>query len=205
MRNPRWAEFYDNSWEETSGSNNPALWLRGMNGIIFDNVSGTAHPSITRLDYEFACSRLEPCNGGWPVPGYLQDPPVPETFFVYPAQDQPGVGLDTGWQTAQALDEAKVLCWGNRRVGVLQPLWFESCSLSASLIQENRDYYNETSPFTGAAGIGVGLLSARPSSGLTTGVYYWATDTRTLYKATGPTTWATFYSPYTYPHPLRAL
>ena len=31
---------------------------------------------------------------------------------------------------------------------------------------------------------------------------YWATDTQTLYRATGATTWEIFYTPYTYPHPL---
>jgi hypothetical protein len=66
------------------------------------------------------------------------------------------------------------------------------------------DGWRNTSPFTGASGVGFGLLSARPSSGLTAGVGYWATDTNTLYRATGATTWETYYTPYAYPHPHRS-
>lgn len=74
-----------------------------------------------------------------------------------------------------------------------------------SFIQPDRDYYNENQSFSGTSGVGVGLLSARPSSGLTAGVGYWATDSGpqgTLYVATGPSTWVTHYTPFTYPHPL---
>lgn len=73
----------------------------------------------------------------------------------------------------------------------------------------NSDYYlwcNPSSPsgctsFSGASGVGSGVLSARPSS-CTAGVAYWATDTQTLYKCTSGNNWSTFYQPFTYPHPL---
>lgn len=67
---------------------------------------------------------------------------------------------------------------------------------------ENRDFYNYTASFNGSVGIGSGLHSARPNSGLTPGVGYWETDTETLFVATGPTTWSSYYTPFTYPHPL---
>jgi hypothetical protein len=70
--------------------------------------------------------------------------------------------------------------------------------------QWNIDCWRHTTPFTGASGVGVGLLSARPSSGLTVGAGYWATDTQTLYRAVNATTWETYYAPYTYPHPHRS-
>jgi hypothetical protein len=71
----------------------------------------------------------------------------------------------------------------------------------------NRDYYLGTadsgSPitFTGATGVGAGLLSARPGT-CTALVAYWATDTNTLYQCSSTNTWTVYYTPYTYPHPL---
>ena len=77
---------------------------------------------------------------------------------------------------------------------------------------------------TGAAesggGVGCGTLANRPET-CTTGVGYWATNQKcddltgmvgvnpsipisgTLYKCTSTNTWEPYYTPYTYPHPLR--
>ena len=71
--------------------------------------------------------------------------------------------------------------------------------------QWNIDCWRHTTPFTGASGVGVGLLAARPSSGLAVGVGYWATDTKTLYRWTATKGWEEYYKPYTYPHPLRDI
>ena len=85
----------------------------------------------------------------------------------------------------------------------------------------NRDYYlytlnwNGTSftgtSFTGAQGTGSGTLALRPTT-CTTGVAYWATDQGSwnqsgtgngvLYVCTTTNTWVSYYTPYTYPHPL---
>jgi hypothetical protein len=65
----------------------------------------------------------------------------------------------------------------------------------------NPSNYTCTSAFNGTRGTGSGLLSARPST-CTPAVGYWATDTSTLYKCTATNTWTSFYTPYTYPHPL---
>ena len=87
-------------------------------------------------------------------------------------------------------------------------------SYTARVIQ-NRDFYMEnvsqaaqsssTSPFDGSTtiGMGHGTLANRPTS-CTTGVGYWATDTSTLYLCTSTNTWTSYYTPYTYPHPLDA-
>jgi hypothetical protein len=82
-----------------------------------------------------------------------------------------------------------------------------------SAITENQHFWNYTTSFNGSAGIGAGLLSARPTS-CTVGVGYWATDQGEwnsnqpgpdgqLYKCSSPNTWTLHYRPYTYPHPLR--
>ena len=88
---------------------------------------------------------------------------------------------------------------------------------NTDVLVQNRDFYlwcnpsNSTgcSSFTGAStvgsgtngGVGSGLLSARPST-CTPSVAYWATDTNTLYQCSSTNTWTTYYTPYTYPHPL---
>lgn len=73
---------------------------------------------------------------------------------------------------------------------------------STSVLTQNQDYYAYTTSFTGASGVGAGLLSARPST-CTPKVAYWATDITTLYQCTAPNTWVLYYTPYTYPHPLQ--
>ncbi len=89
-----------------------------------------------------------------------------------------------------------------------------SANLVPTVVQQNRDYYLECNvggtctSFTGATGVGQGLLSARPVHGVgaccTAGVGWWATDTNTLYTSTGAA-WTTHYQPYTYPHPLTTV
>jgi hypothetical protein len=87
---------------------------------------------------------------------------------------------------------------------------------------ENREFFVGTDSFNGTKGVGYGPLSARPST-CTVGVGYWATDLNTadltgmvgkapahpisgtLYKCTAPNVWTAYYTPYTYPHPLRTL
>jgi PKD repeat protein len=68
--------------------------------------------------------------------------------------------------------------------------------------QANRDFWNETASFDGTVGVGVGPIASRPAT-CTKGVGYWATDTNTLYRATATNVWTAYYTPYTYPHPLR--
>ena len=79
-------------------------------------------------------------------------------------------------------------------------------------IVENREFYNQHSPFSGVVGIGVGPLASRPTT-CTTGVGYWATDQGSwntlrggdgvFYKCTATNTWSHYYTPYVSPHPLQ--
>lgn len=78
-------------------------------------------------------------------------------------------------------------------------------------ITPNIEYWDYTASFTGASGVGSGTLANRPAA-CTTGVGYWATDQGTwntlgtdglFYKCTSTNTWTLFYTPLTYPHPLR--
>ena len=89
----------------------------------------------------------------------------------------------------------------------------------------NRDWYTDnsngspqeqtspTSPFNGTSGVGFGTLANRPAT-CTAGVGYFATDQGNwnqsgngfgqgqLFVCNATNTWTTYYTPYTYPHPL---
>lgn len=96
---------------------------------------------------------------------------------------------------------------------------------SPAEIVENREFWTQkTGTFDGTGitggGVGCGTLANRPAT-CTTGVGYWATNqscsdlsgmvganpttpiSGTLYKCTATNTWEPYYTPYTYPHPLR--
>jgi len=87
-------------------------------------------------------------------------------------------------------------------------------------INENDEFFDFDTSFDGTSGVGCGTLANRPAT-CTTGVGYWATDqscsdlsgvvgvnpttpiSGMLYKCTATNTWTAYYTPYTYPHPLR--
>jgi len=69
--------------------------------------------------------------------------------------------------------------------------------------QKDRDLWWEQSSFDGSSGVGVGPLSNRPSSCSTEGVGWWATDQSILYRWHNGA-WQSYYTPFTYPHPLRS-
>lgn len=135
----------------------------------------------------------------------------------------------------QALDP--IYAWGNTNIwpGDNQNA-VVGVSPATTNVQANRDYYQQmavycfgplhnscgenptgttlspgqTLTFTGTAGIGQGMYSARPATctagpgGNTPGVGYWATDQNTLYVCNPTNTWTPYYTPYIYPHPLTA-
>jgi PKD repeat protein len=70
-------------------------------------------------------------------------------------------------------------------------------------IQEDATFWNQKDNFDGSSGLGVGPFSSRPTSCTKEGVGWWATDEMKLYRWHNGA-WEIFYTPYTYPHPLRA-
>jgi hypothetical protein len=139
-----------------------------------------------------------------------------EIYKLLAALDQPGRGkgdlladkdpVVTGSWPHQTLEPA--YAWGNsynnsRQLDLGSPY---------PTIRENRDFYNQKTPFDGTVGVGVGKLAERPKT-CTPGVAYWATDQGEwdsthdgpdgqLYVCTAANTWTLYYKPYTYPHPL---
>jgi hypothetical protein len=105
--------------------------------------------------------------------------------------------------------------WGNRYNGTMfnmsmgtqvyytiEGVIYRGAPDPGNLMGPNKTFWNETPTFDGTSGMGVGLLSARPAS-CAKGVGYWAMDTNTLYRASATNIWTAYYTPYTYPHPLR--
>ena len=148
----------------------------------------------------------------------------------YPCMEQPGYGR--GDLLANDFPNVVNVTQGNIPASTrpdLSPIYIWNNTFNAAgftpqgyisndwptLIADNREYYQqfnasfgESGSFDGTKGIGQGLLSARPSTctaglgGNTPGVGYWATDTNTLYVCNPTNTWTTYYTPFTYPHPL---
>ena len=88
-------------------------------------------------------------------------------------------------------------------------------------LAEDVDFWVHKVDFGGTKGMGCGSLENRPGT-CVPGTAYWATEqpcaevsddnigahprkpiSGTLYKCTAPNVWSTYYTPYTYPHPLR--
>jgi hypothetical protein len=90
----------------------------------------------------------------------------------------------------------------------------------SGVLSDNRDYYQqfgsygESGSFNGTKGVGLGSLPPTNSSAYSNapncssstypGPGYWDTTNTTLYVCTAANTWTTYYTPYTYPHPLTA-
>ena len=114
--------------------------------------------------------------------------------------------------------------WNNRDDGVLRYFNLSQAVTGCAYppIAPNVNFWDYNASFNGTSGTGCGAPASRPAV-CTTGVGYWATDqscssvdpahvgasptaplSGTLYKCTSPNTWTAFYTPYTYPHPLRS-
>lgn len=193
------------------GSYAPFL-LRAGTGVIFDNtVAGTWTKKYIRMDNRRSSEVIGPglCDGtnSWDGNEGVGDE------AGYPCRDQIGRGADSSSWPASAPYPSQplepVYAYGNTPSDVTVSV----SSSSDHHIKANRDYYDYTASFDGTSGVGVGTLANRPST-CTPGVAYWATDQGEwnsensgpdgqLYKCTSTNTWELYYTPYTYPHPLR--
>lgn len=210
----RW-EIYNNT------INNPtwvSMFIRGGSGFIFNNTVNDAGKGGIALNNVRTCESRDSagqCNGS---SNWDQNTPGQHGWGC---RDQIGRSYDTvewapGRPYAQPL--TPVYIWNNTVTpGGSQndPHIHDAygCSEVAYHIMNDRDYYKYNASFNGTSGVGVGTLASRPAN-CTAGVAYWATDQGSwnksgkagqgvLYKCTSTNTWALYYTPYTYPHPLQ--
>lgn len=221
-------EFYGNIFHSDTVIFNPPFFLRAGTGVVFNNyISGVYRTKCIDLDnvrslnphYSRYPADIDACNGTSKWDG--NEGKGDEAG--YPCRDQIGRGYDTElWirfpAGAYAQPLLPVYGWSNRTDGNSEAP-FRVRKASGKHIKANRDFYDYTASFDGTSGVGAGTLANRPKT-CTPGVAYWATNQSisdltgmvgknpktpiigTLYKCTASNTWTTYYSPYTYPHPL---
>ena len=194
--------------------------------MFFNNTctprSGAGHggwPSV--LHYRSTRDALSPrCNGTQGVDG---NSTPSGTYLGYPCKRQPGRDVNAAylpfyaWINKYGDDNSRAdISCEEADSGVGNPT---ACGFH---IVDNRDRFSavsinaqssSSSPFNGTTGMGFGTLANRPTTCTTSsdaaatgkGVGYFATDQGslgTLYTCSATNTWTTYYTPYTYPHPL---
>lgn len=228
-RGGRQIEFYGNSFicTNTSGGCQGGVPVRSGVNYMFGNSLTAAPGSWFNAYMNLGAFRAgviwsapwNQCDGTGPYDDNTASPPV--------CIDQPGrsggtllsgsAPTPTGW-VGEAVDPNYE--WNDSGYN---PVFGNVGSSYAGMIA-NRDWYTDNSngspaaqtsssaPFSGATGMGFGIVSRRPST-CTTGVGYYATDEGAwntsgnsfgngrLYVCTATNTWTLYYTPYTYPHP----
>ena len=225
-------EAYENLFSADSGNYiNAALFISSGTGVIWGNTipsssagGGTGYGNFITLhsmrrDNSTYSQTATPngwgyCGTSFNGTGSNWDQNSNKSTG-YRCLDQPGQGV--GQLMANDFPNAKntvtnTISWLNE---ALEPVyeWLDNYSpvpnnpsnllsnYETDAMSANADYYLYTASFNGTSGVGSGTLVSRPKT-CTPNVAYWATDTNTLYQCSAVNTWTTYYTPYTYPHPL---
>ncbi len=238
-RSVRHFEIYDNELKcnKTNCGWGP-VGFRGGTGVFYNNIipygtNGYENPSVSqiwRADQNGSfpwtnkcdsvpdkiCSNfLKPCSTGADCPAgtsCLAKIDGQKDSLGWPCRDQTGRGQDL---PTTFLQKASPLYWWNNKTptGTRLDPWMAN----EDYIKPDRDYYQQVSNFNGTSGVGVGLLSTRPTTcrgpindpsdnyELTGGVAFWATDQNKLYHCSATNTWSVLFEPLIYPHPLQGV
>ena len=189
-RSFRSMECYRNHWT-TSNSGQPCFEIRGGTGFIWGNTA--LDGTIMLGDYRVVYGT--------------------NTVGDYPLYDQIGTGQDPFPASAAA---EPLYLWNNLRAGSAWTALTQIYAANmAGLVNHDRDYFEERSGFNGTTGVGSGIkaqmLAITPTLAK---VAFWVTNEASwntqepantsgqLYQWNG-SAWVLYYTPYTYPHPLR--
>jgi len=210
----RW-EIYYNTINNTYSNIYYPFRIRGGTGVVFfNNVPGNWTNDGVALDnvrsYAPAGQGGGMCDGTSAWDGNSDSTGYPCRDQIGRDRDNPQWNHNPPGSYTQPLVPAYI--WFNRTESNVE-LSVDVINSSDKHIKPNRDFYSYNPNFNGTTGMGVGTLAQRPTT-CSPGVAYWATDQGEwnslnpgpdgqLYKCTSANTWELYYTPYTYPHPLR--
>jgi hypothetical protein len=188
-------------------TNNGAVKIssqRGGKALIFNNKAITSQTVSLDLYEQYEDAYDSKTQTNYTCPN--------DAYHLYPGK----YGCASDKQPDHASDS---YYWNNRQSTTLRNP-FQTSGFLGTLV-ENVHWWSQKTPFNGTSGVGCGTLVSRPAS-CTVGVGYWATNqscstvddanigrnpqtpiSGTLYKCTATNIWTAYYTPYTYPHPLR--
>lgn len=170
-------EFYNNTI--TGSGYDDMVYARGGKWMIYNNTTQSGRIQLMEYRvYNPAFLDWKACSGTWccGVPRCdIQSPLSSDFSECYPLPNQIN----------------NTFIWNNLKKGVDITPTIGTATI-ATYIAQDRDYWMP--PY--------GLESALPAT-CTINTYYGATDSGKMWKCTSTNKWEPYYTPYTYPHPLR--
>ena len=201
--------LFDMHGNQSSGGRTGAI--EGMYSCFGGEIYGN---QINASSYEV--NFLDQRGGSTLV--FFNNVTTPATTFIKVREENPDSEEPT--TSTQPQHVSNSYFWNNRKNLNQSLLAVYPTERIGDIPLANRDFWAQGDTFNGTSGVGCGTLASRPST-CTTGVGYWATNqscsdltglvganpttpiSGTLYQCTATNTWTAYYTPYTYPHPLR--